>query len=94
MSNDKSITKNSSWFWIKDTKGYASVSLTFASVSFAITTFAYAASIFEKIGDITIRPFDSGACGAYFGTIMALYWGRKWTEAKYTSSNPIGNDEK
>jgi hypothetical protein len=92
VSNSKN---SSSWFWIKDTKGYPSVSLTFASVSFLVTTFAYVASIFEKIGEISIRSFDSGACGAYFGTIMALYWGRKWTEAKYINTSAMeGNDDK
>ena len=83
---DESPQPKNSWLWIKDSKGNGSVSLTFATVSFVVTTVAYVLSMFESIGRVTFRSFDVGACGAYFGTIMALYWGRRWTEAKYDKS--------
>lgn len=77
------VKPKNSWLWIKDSKGYGSVTLTFATVAFTVTTITYILSMFESIGRVTFRPFDVGACGSYFGTIMALYFGRKWTEAKY-----------
>jgi hypothetical protein len=83
VKKSTAVKPSNSWLWIKDSKGFASVSLTFATVSFFVTTAAYIVSIFQSIGPVTFRQFDVGACGSYFGTIMALYWGRKWTEAKY-----------
>lgn len=76
----------SSWFWIKDTNGNASVTATMLLIAFIVTTLAYVLSIVEKLGPITIRPFDVGACSAYFVPIMTLYFGRRWTDAK-TSTN-------
>ncbi len=70
------------WFWIKDTKGFGSVSLTFATVAFWVTTVAYVASIFEAVGPIAFRAFDAGACAAFLIPVLSLYFGRKWTEQK------------
>ena len=75
------------WYWIKDTKGQGSVTVTLVFVSFWVTTFAFIASIFQKIGDIQFRSFDSAACAAYLGPILAVYFGRRWTEAKTGSSS-------
>jgi hypothetical protein len=72
----------SSWFWIKNSKGDASATITFTTIAFVVTTFAYLASIFESIGPVTFRPFDAAACSAYFVPILTLYFGRRWTEAK------------
>jgi hypothetical protein len=85
------ITPKKSWFWFTDTQGHQSVSLTFATISFAVTTLAYITSMVQNIGPVTFRNFDVGACGAYFGTVMALYFGRKFTEAKFKVMN--GNVE-
>jgi len=87
MSVDSSdpVIPKSSWLWLKDSKGVPSVTLTFATVAFAVTTTAYILSMFESIGRFNVRTFDVGACGSYFGTVMALYWGRRWTEAKYNN---------
>ncbi len=74
---------NASWCWIKDTRGYESVTVTFVTVAFWITTIAYILSIFEKIGPFSLRPFDAGACTSYMGPILALYATRKYTDAKY-----------
>lgn len=71
-----------SWMWIKDSKGYGSVTVTFTTVAFWVTTVAYLLSIVEKVGPVTVRPFDVAACSAYFIPILTLYFGRKYTEAK------------
>lgn len=72
-----------SWLWIRDTKGYGSVTVTFVTIAFAVTTLAYVLSIVEAIGPVTIRPFDVAACSAYFIPVLTLYFGRKFTEAKH-----------
>jgi len=71
-----------SWFWIKNSKGEASVSVTLLLIAFLVTTVAYVTSMFESIGSLTPRPFDVGACSAYFVPLLTLYFGRRWTEAK------------
>ena len=71
-----------SWFWIKNSKGEASVSVTFLTVAFLVTTTSYVLSMFESIGPVVSRPFDVGACSAYFIPLLTLYFGRRWTEAK------------
>lgn len=70
------------WYWIKDSKGYGSVTVTMVFISFWVTTFAYIASIVDKVGPVSVRPFDIGACSAYFIPILTLYFGRKFTDAK------------
>ena len=78
-------TPKPSWFWIKNSAGEASVSVTFLSVAFIVTTIAYITSMFENIGPLTIRPFDAGASSVYFIPLLTLYFGRKWTNAKFQS---------
>lgn len=68
--------------WINDTAGHPSVTVTMMLVAFIVTTGAYVLSIFSKIGPIEIRSFDVGACAAYMGSVMALYGGRRWTDAR------------
>lgn len=72
-----------SWFWLKDSAGFPSVSVTMLTVSFWVTTILFIVSHFEKLGPFSFRPFDVGAAGAYFGAILALYFGRRYTDAKY-----------
>ena len=72
-----------SWLWIRDSKGFGSVTVTFVTVAFFVTSLAYVLSIVERIGPVAIRPFDVGACSAYFIPILTLYFGRKFTEAKF-----------
>ncbi len=69
------------WFYIRDTKGEGSLTVTLVMVSFLLTSLAYVLSIVEKIGPVTIRPFYVGACGVFFAPILALYFGRKHTDA-------------
>lgn len=73
--------------WMKDSSGYPSVTITFLFVSFWITTLAYVLSIVSKIGPVDIRPFDVGACGAYFGIIFSAYIARRYTDARWGNPN-------
>jgi hypothetical protein len=76
-----------SWFWIKNSNGEASVSVTLLTAAFVATTLSYVASMFDHIGPLTPRPFDSGACSAYFIPLLTLYFGRRWTDAKFSSES-------
>ena len=76
-----------SWFWMKNSTGEPSVSVTFLTIAFVVTTFGYAASMFDHIGPLQVRQFDVGACGAYFIPLLTLYFGRKWTDAKFSSGS-------
>ena len=73
------------WYWIKDSRGYGSVTCTMVFVSFWVTTMAYIMSIVDHVGPVSIRPFDVAACSAYFIPILTLYFGRKWTDANFAS---------
>lgn len=75
------------WYWIKDTKGEGSVTVTLVFVAFWVTTLAYVLSIFEKIGPMQIRQFDVAACSSYLIPLLTLYFGRKFTEAKFNGSS-------
>lgn len=82
--NEEDVTRvKDSWLWIKDSKGYGSVTVTFVTVAFFVTTLAYVLSIFESIAGLSIRPFDVSACSSYFIPVLTLYFGRKYTEAKF-----------
>lgn len=87
ISTEQNGRVKPAWYWIKDTRGYGSVTVTFATVAFWVTTLAYTLSIFEKLGPVQIRPFDTGACAAYFIPILTLYFGRKATEAKFNTNS-------
>lgn len=80
-TKDVDSVKPNLW-WIRNSKGYGSVTLTFVTIAFIVVTLAYIASIVEKVGPLTMRPFDSGACAAYFTPLLALYFGRKWSDSK------------
>lgn len=75
----KTCKNKVSRLWITGTDGKASISATFAAISFFITTVAYAASIVEGFGSLKFRPFDVAACGAYMVPILTLYFGRRWS---------------
>lgn len=72
------------WYWVKDAQGYGSVTVTLVFVAFWVTTLAYTMAIADKVGPVSIRPFDVAACSAYFVPILTLYFGRKFTDAKFT----------
>lgn len=72
---------NVSRFWINDTNGNPSMSATFATISFFVTTAVYIVSIFQKIGPIEIKSFDPAAASSYLIPSLGLYFGRRWTDA-------------
>lgn len=72
-----------SWIWLKDSDGKPSVSVTFAFVAFWVTTLTYLISTVEKIGNFEIRAFDVAACSTYMVPILGLYFGRRYTTAKF-----------
>lgn len=73
-----------SWIWVKDTRGYGSVTVTILLISFWVTTLAYVLSLFEgEIYGLKLKPFDVAAATSYFGGTLATYTARKWTSAKY-----------
>lgn len=84
--DDDPSTVKPAWYWIKDSKGYGSVTVTMVFISFWVTTLAFLASIVESVGPVQVRQFDVAACSAYFIPILTLYFGRKWTEAKVGNS--------
>jgi len=92
MADDNTTTDMTevkpAWYWIKDAKGYGSVTATMVFVSFWVTTLVYVLSLFEKLGPVTVRPFDVAACSTYFIPILTLYFGRKFTDAKFTGPPP------
>lgn len=67
--------------WIIGTDGKPSMSATFATIAFVTTTLVYIASVFEKLGPVTLRPFDPAVCAAYLTPVLALYFGRRQTDA-------------
>lgn len=77
--------------WIKNSRGQASATLTFMTVAFIIVSLSYIASMFTQIGPLTMRAFDAGACAAFFIPLLALYGGRKYTDAKYRNSDTPGS---
>ena len=87
MSDEKNLSDvekpKAGWMWMRDTAGYPSVSVTFAAVSFWVTTLAFVLSLVEGIGPIKFRTFDVAACSAYLVPFVSLYFGRRWTDAKY-----------
>lgn len=68
--------------WIADQDGRQSVIVTLLSVSFVATTVAYVISMVDRIGIVSIRPFDVAAAGAYFGSVLAAYVGCMWIDSK------------
>ncbi len=84
-STDDPTKVKDSWLWIRDSKGSGSVTVTFVTVAFFVTTLAYILSIVEKVGPVSVRPFDVAACSSYFIPLLTLYFGRRWTDAKFKS---------
>lgn len=72
-----------SWFWIKNSKGESSASLTFVTIAFLVTTLSFVASMFVKIGPVELRAFDSAACAAFLGPLLTLYAFRRYTDKKF-----------
>lgn len=83
-------TPSTSWIWIKDTAGYPSASVTFVTIAFWVTTLWFIVSIVHKIGPVEFRAFDPAAATTYLSPLLALYFGRRWTDAKLGNNNTPG----
>lgn len=70
--------------WMKDSSGTQSASLTMCAVGFALVSLWLLVSIVAKIGHIEIREFDAGQAMGYLTPLLALYFGRRWTDGKNT----------
>lgn len=68
--------------WLKNTVGQKSASLTFVTAGFVVVTLWLAVSIVAKIGNFEIREFDGSEAMAYLTPLLALYFGRRWTDVK------------
>lgn len=66
-------------FWIIGTDGKPSLSATFATIAFFVTTFVYLTSAVEKIGPLSFRAFNAEAVAAYLVPVLGLYFGRRAT---------------
>jgi len=87
--NDPTTVKPA-WYWIKDSRGNGSVTVTLVFISFWVTTLSFLASIVDRVGPVTIRPFDVAACASYFIPILTLYFGRRWTDANSKNDSTRG----
>ena len=87
IENIDSQGPKSSWIWMKGSAGFPSVTTTFLFISFWVTTISYIISMIQKIGPLDIRPFDVGACSAYFGLILGTYVARRASDAKWGNPN-------
>jgi len=85
--SDKPDAPQPAWYWLKDSSGHPSMTVTMMAVSFWITAVVYVASIFQKIGPFEIREFNVGATSSFFIPILTLYFGCRWTESKYGNPN-------
>jgi hypothetical protein len=75
------------WYWIKNSQGNKSASITFAFIAFWVTTLMYVFSMFKSCGSLEFREFDTAAVSTYLIPILTLYFGRRWTESKNESSS-------
>lgn len=61
--------------------GQKSTSFTMVVVSFGVCILWLLASIVHKIGPLEIRPFSGSEAAMFLTPILALYFGRRQTEA-------------
>lgn len=73
--------------WFKNTSGQPSASLTFATIGFSVVTLWLLVSIVAKLGRVEIRPFSGAEAMAYLTPLLALYFGRRWTDGRSTLDN-------
>lgn len=70
-------------FWLKNTAGQKSASLTFVTIAFLVVTLWLLVSI---INITHIRPFDAGAAMQYLVPLLMLYFGRRYSDSKTTGA--------
>lgn len=70
-----------------DSSGVKSASLTMCMVGFSLVSLWLLVSIVAKIGHLEIREFDAGQAMGYLTPLLALYFGRRWTDGKSVLEN-------
>ncbi len=77
-------------FWVKNTNKKEDAMLTFATISFAVTTICFILSIISVIslGDfkLELKSVDSGLMSVYLGATFSAYVARRWTDKRYQPS--------
>jgi hypothetical protein len=71
------------WFFMKNSEGQPSVSMTFATIAFVVTTLWLILSMFVKIGPVEIRQFDPLVPTTYMLPLITMYVVRRYTDARY-----------
>lgn len=69
-------------FWIKNTKGERSASLTLVITAFVVIMLHMVISIFVNPFGIAIAPFQASEAMIVLGPLLGLYWGRRNTDVK------------
>lgn len=87
MSDNSDNRPRDNWFWMRNSNGKASASLTFAAISFIVITAWIFLSIFESItiAETVINTREAPSEGlifAYLGTTFSLYFGRRYSNAR------------
>lgn len=65
---------------LKQSDGKKSASFTMMVIAFVVITLWLFISIIEEAWGLTFRAFSSTDAMAYFSPLLALYFGRRWTE--------------
>jgi hypothetical protein len=76
---------------LKNTAGRPSSSFTMMIVAFVVVTLWLVLSIVENLGPIKIRAFSGTEAMAFLSPLIALYWGRRHTEAQTETNNQPTN---
>lgn len=79
---------------LKQSDGKPSASFTMVFLAFNAVLIWLLLSIFEGIGPIKSRPFDAGQAMTFFSPLAALYFGRRFTNAKNQNSGESGEASK
>ncbi len=76
-------------YWIKNTKGEPSASLTMVVSTFSVAMLWWVSSIFGGSLPFEITPFDASEAMIMVGPTFGLYWGRRNTDARApTATSP------
>lgn len=74
---------------LTNSAGTKSASYTMMIIAFTVVTLWLLVSIVAKVGNIEIRPFSASEAMSYLTPILALYWGRRWSEDKTNSEKSV-----
>lgn len=70
---------------LKQSDGRPSASFTMMVIAFTVITLWLLISIVEQAWGLTFRQFSSTDAMAYFSPLLALYFGRRWTDKDVSS---------